>query len=378
MGQLYGCFDPNTNEWQDGILAGLVRICIKTSAVNDNLKWLLLDGPVDAIWIENMNTVLDDNKKLCLMSGEIIAMSRVMNLIFEPMDLAVASPATVSRCGMVYMEPHSLGWEPLMESWLDKLPPTVEKTQKDALLALFGWFLDPILWYLRRECRSPVPTMDIMLARALMRMISAHLDTWIDVPDQPSKAPDPKKGAEQLQGLFLFSIIWGVGATVDAAGRAKFDAFFKQLLKKEVPEILSTPGAPQPVFGDIKLTKAPPVDKGTVYDCLFDLSRGAAWVEWTKTVPEYSVPKNAKFQDIFVTTVDAVEKPVAYEDGLARAGVAGDEDGHIVRHKDVRDVRGLHRVDRRDEDVLELPTTGIECATSAARKGGGAGRVLRA
>lgn len=103
---------------------------------------------------QNMNTVLDDNKKLCLMNSEIIQMSAPMNMIFEVADLAVASPATVSRCGMVFLEPHKLGWRPLTLSWINEFPAdTLTRDLRDKLLGLFDWLVPACLRFVRAEVK---------------------------------------------------------------------------------------------------------------------------------------------------------------------------------------------------------------------------------
>lgn len=119
MAELYGEIDVNTSEWTDGLASVLMRNYADEEG-KDN-RWVIFDGPVDAIWIENMNTVLDDNMTLCLSNGERIKLKPEMKLIFECEELSQASPATVSRCGMVFSSEETTDWRLIVASWIKKL-----------------------------------------------------------------------------------------------------------------------------------------------------------------------------------------------------------------------------------------------------------------
>ena len=298
MGQLYGAEDPVSKEWADGILAVTFRNAARDTS--PDRKWVVFDGPVDAIWIENMNTVLDDNKKLCLNSGEIIAMQGLMNMIFEVADLAVASPATVSRCGMVYVQPSLLGWRPVFLSWLDTLPPTLNEPQKEQITGMFDWLVPPCLRIATKMCKQPQPMQEINLAQSLMRLYESLLDEFRD----EEKVAEMNKllQAVWLDSLFLFALVWSIGASVDQEGRVKFDAMLRQLLAGDVPEELKIWMTAEPR----KVTKLiPDANSATVYDFVFDKATGQ-WAKWTATQEDAPIAEEATYTSIIVPTVDTI------------------------------------------------------------------------
>ncbi|VEL15285.1 unnamed protein product [Protopolystoma xenopodis] len=105
VASLYGTLDPVSREWNDGLLSSLFRQINSTGQgeTAEEQRYLVFDGDVDALWIENMNSVMDDNKLLTLVNGERIRLQPNCALLFEVDNLQYASPATVSRCGMVYV-----------------------------------------------------------------------------------------------------------------------------------------------------------------------------------------------------------------------------------------------------------------------------------
>ncbi|RLN83016.1 hypothetical protein BBO99_00002484 [Phytophthora kernoviae] len=316
MGQLYGQFDAVSHEWNDGVLAINYRNLANNPS--PDRKWLMFDGPVDAVWIENMNTVLDDNRKLCLMSGEIIAMSSVMSMMFEPMDLLVASPATVSRCGMIYMEPEQLGWIPILNSWLDSItvvegskdspfgPFEINSEQRNLIYFLFSWLVEPCIAFVRKELVELSPTVDTNLVQSLIHIFEAQLCKF------PKDAASKKKAI--IEALFIFSLTWSIGESINAEGRTRFCEFVRSIMENiqtleskyvVVSRALQVRKWEKPALDDGKNTYAmalPVPNKGNLHDYYFNIEE-SKWLKWEEMLKQYVIQPNTPFNQIVVPTI---------------------------------------------------------------------------
>lgn len=139
-------------------------------------------------------------------------MSNKMNLIFEPADLEQASPATVSRCGMIYMEPHQMGWRPLKESYMQhQLPSNLTQEHRELLNDLFEWLIDPCLFFIRHQCKVFIVTSPMHLVQSLMKLFSCLLDEIREAADRKVSEEDgevdPDMLSNQQVGKYILIII---------------------------------------------------------------------------------------------------------------------------------------------------------------------------
>ena len=286
LGQLYGEMDKLTNEWVDGIGAILIANAARDTQGKAN-HWILFDGPVDSIWIESMNTVLDDNKKLCLNSGAIVHLTDFMTMMFEVEDLQEASPATVSRCGMVYLDPANVGFKNLFKSWAFEIPLGFKecKTFIPTLEKMFNIYIEKCVFFLRNNLMEPVPTTNNNVVPSVFRLIDTYLEDYRETEIKPKISKEEVEFVEHcIPAIFTFSIIWALGVTTNEDGRTKFDTFIRELITPILPDF---------------------PEEGTVYDYVFDISDNL-WKPWTETVPRYEADIRKGFLDIMVPTPDSI------------------------------------------------------------------------
>lgn len=285
MVELYGFFHPVTHEWTDGLASKLLRTCIMEkneemlarhyanhavgvnsdpSTWNLPFYWINFDGPIDVHWIESMNTVLDDNMTLCLANGERIKLLPKIQLLFEVADTSAASPATISRLGMVYYHPKCLGWQPFVDTWVSKLtapviplPTSPSSTHASApkestastplnskikarILKYFELFVEAGLSFVRPSASSntsmrvPVATCDLAFVTSVCHIFEALLTERAPPELFAATPPAIRGGTVSLEDvltldlslsldeqrnrcmdlMFIYSFAWSIGGNL--------------------------------------------------------------------------------------------------------------------------------------------------------------------
>ena len=274
LDELFGGYNLVTREWTDGTLSN----CMREACADEKMdwKWLLLDGPVDTLWIESMNTVLDDNKLLTLISGERISMPPMVKCLFEVEDLSVASPATVSRAGMIYCDISGLGWRPYIDSWLQAKEADEEQKESVPILAsLIEKFFAKFLEFKRLNVNEMLPLSQCSCIASFCKLYDA-----VATPQNGVKFGDENCN-KFIEMWFMYSVAWSLGGAADEAGRKKLDQYIREL--------------------DAQLPA-----KGTLYDFFVDVTKVqyTPWDEKVNAKPWRPLP-DAPFFKLLVPTIDS-------------------------------------------------------------------------
>lgn len=290
--ELFG-YMTKTREWKDGVLSNIMRNqykCWDKYKSDQKHKWLVLDGDIDPEWIESLNTVMDDNKLLTLVSNERIPLSAGMRLIFEVSNLRNATPATVSRGGVLYINESDVGWKPFMDSWMERskekkmqgdyinpnAKPPIDDIAKSVFYRCFQTYFEQNPEIHRLKHIAPVN--DIMMIMTACCIIDSQLQEYQDAI-KTLKEEDLKIVYE---AMFLFACMWAVGGSVggsdDDRDIKEFNTMWRAQAKIKFPE------------------------GGMCLDYFYDPGK-MQWIPWATRIKPYQAVEEQMFSKIVVDTI---------------------------------------------------------------------------
>lgn len=287
--ELYGTLDPVSRDWTDGLLSNIFREINKPTDKVER-KYIVFDGDVDALWVENMNSVMDDNKLLTLANGERIRMQKHCSLLFEVSDLQYAQPSTVSRCGMVYVDPKNLKYEPYWEKWLiERFTLKQDTNEIENFRKLYEKYIPSCIdlifeGKIGKEKKEALKSIIPLSTLNLIKQLTFLLEALIDQEDLDH---------DVFESLFIEAIYWSLGIVLLEDDRIVFDNYIKSI----AGFYLST--------GEVVKSGELPGGNTTIYDFIFDME-SKVWINWSTKIPEYIHDQSLKFNEILVPTQTTV------------------------------------------------------------------------
>ena len=285
---LYGKYiNIQTRDFKYGILSNIMKTM--STAEDKNQKWIILDGDLDAHWIENMNSVMDDNKVLTLPNNDRIDLKPNMRMFFEIRDLKFASKATVSRAGILYItDDEGYQWRGYYKSWMNQM--NFRKKVEDDTHVYFDAFLEPCLKYLKSTRLIVDLVFQITFVIGFCKILEAYIDK-----KEACRNRDPKK---QIKGedepypgydlLFCFAAIWSMGGILTEKDGIDFKRNFSDWFRQ-----------------NFKQYRIPP--KGTVFDYFVIMDpESPRFEEWTKKIEEIEYKPGENIKYITVPTSETV------------------------------------------------------------------------
>jgi len=276
--EMYGEVDIQSGEWTTGVFAAMwAKYNNRNNPYN---TWIIADGPVDAIWIEDLNTVLDDNKILTLANGDRMPMTDNVKLMFEVETLVNASPATVSRAGIIFVSETDLDWAPFIEGWVRKQPDN----QQEILRRFFSKYLGECnpqdvgmcMDFLNRNTEQVMTAGRVGLVSSMTLLLQGLILKSLSVLQS-----DLERGLEKL---FLYSLVWSVGGLLEWEDRLKLDEWLRS----------------KDTSGQMPNCKP----ETSIYE-YFVNEKSLQWELWAPPLWKYPKTEKLDFSNLLVPTMDS-------------------------------------------------------------------------